>query len=142
MSLRWKIIIAIALAFLAVYSFGAPVKPKAAGCSVVPVMDQVELQAWYKDYNHRYFGNSLAPAVVIQWEDMHDRKRMGETDCKAYPCIIKLDPTYNLAFPTAKATLLHELCHVKVYDEKEDHGRRWHACMDGLWESGAFDGLV
>lgn len=108
-----------------------------------PVMNQKELRAWYNTYSRDYFGSSLKDVdVEIQWLDMHDERKMGKTQCWDDHCLISLDPSYNEAFPAAKATLLHEMCHVKTRFEVEEHGPKWDTCMDTLWVEGAFKGLV
>jgi predicted SprT family Zn-dependent metalloprotease len=38
----------------------------------------------------------------------------------------------------AHMTLLHEQCHVATYDEIQDHGPKWQACMLRLDRMGAF----
>jgi hypothetical protein len=152
--LRNKILLTIVLA-VGYWLLIQHTKPRIAGndnpCSAVPIMTQTELQAWYKSYNNLYFNNHLPRNINIEWVDLHSKLRMGETQCtqtlkldgpSELSCVIRLDPVYNLAFPVAKATLLHEMCHVKTYDEFDDHGRRWQACMQELWMDKAFDGLI
>ena len=141
MRLRWKILLTILLA-VAYTMLQWYLAPKLKACETTPVMNQEELQAWYQTYNRRYFADTLPTDVKFQWVDMHYKHRMGETECHLGSCIIRLDPSYNEAFPVAKETLLHEMCHVKNYDEFDTHGRRWQSCMHTLWLDGAFEDLL
>lgn len=104
-------------------------------------MNAVELRAWFKTYNRDYFFGHL-PEVRFEWVNLHYKLRMAETDCNFEPCIIRMDPTYNEAFPVAKATMLHEMCHVESWTELDQHGIKWQACMHKIWLEGAFDGLI
>ena len=136
----------LSFVFAIVLACGAAEATKTPSCNVipkqpVPVMNYVELRAWYKVYNRNYFFDHL-PEARFEWENMHAIHRMGQTDCSFKPCLITLDITYNEAFPVAKATILHEMCHVETWGEQEDHGKKWQACMHTLWLEGAFDGLI
>lgn len=127
---------------LVVLAIGELPAPTPSPKSSEPILNQKELRAWYDVYNRDYFGGHLTSFIELQWRDMHDIKRMGQTECLLSHCIITMDPTYNAAFPVAKATLLHEMCHVKTEYEIEDHGPKWGTCMDTLWVEGAFKGLI
>lgn len=109
--------------------------------AVEPIASVAELRCLFNFYNRTYFFNHLPP-TEIKWDNMHSIKRMGQTSCTDTGCLIKMDPVYNIAYPVAQATLLHEMCHVETRLEFDDHGKKWDACMDRLWISGAFKGLI
>ena len=95
------------------------------------------LKVWYDGYNEAYFGNSLPKDTVIDY-----------TGTGEYAALTRRmeDGTFHIVF-NAKYTaspifshliLLHESCHIKTWDEFDEHGPRWVACMETLELNGAF----
>lgn len=135
MKLRWKIVITIGLALLAVFLQDILEKRTATHavsgrCEGLPV--------WYAEYNSGYFQDKLPKDVVIDYGEYRP-------DFIATTSLLK-DGRYHIAFneDLAKAPrvahlfLLHEMCHVKTFDEDDletratlggSHGPRWQRCM-------------
>lgn len=98
----------------------------------------------YVEYNETYFDNKLPKDTIIDWsetKDMASTVRMK--DGKFH---IAMNDHYVAAGRVANITLLHEMCHIRTWDEwptsfedqKMTHGPRWRACMISLDFVGAF----
>lgn len=147
MRLRWKIVITIALAALAVWFndvvIHTPPPPELHAravekCEALPV--------WYAQYNEEYFHNRLPKDTVVDY---------GETGSGNIAMTVRMyDGRFHIGFNEDYASaprvahlfLLHEMCHVKTYDEKdqsnEGHGKMWRACMLELDMEGANRALL
>jgi len=110
-------------------------------CVPVPAQRCLGLKAWYDDYNKEYFSHKLPDQVIIE--------RLYRKDVLAWTSKDEAG-TFHITFSTAfklgerheHLTLLHEMCHVKTWDEVADgteHGRKWKICMYTLRSEGAFD---
>ena len=137
-----KFLVGAILAICAVLTFqhAVPAQP-ANGPSV---------QALYDSYNAAYF-NSQLPSVqvvlqtpppigneVLEGETLH---AVGGHWYKIY-----ISPKYNITGDQQAETVLHEMCHVKTWEDAEasgisydgGHGKNWQNCMKGLAENDAF----
>lgn len=119
------------LCVLAVNVFGAP---------------NPTLKQFYDGYNEQYFMNQLPADTTVVYGDP-GQDRMGVTlpaGDQAFQIIIS--KKFNPSTKEALATLLHEMCHVKmnVYHIPTDldgHGPNFTAEMRRLAAAGAFDEL-
>jgi hypothetical protein len=107
---------------------------------------QVQLQEDYRQYNSGWFAGDLPDNVIVKYSTAPDRPdTMGLTEVENNHFVIYIDPRYHAHNrKAAEVTLLHEMCHIRVWDVTEpgdEHGAPWKACMVGLAENGAFDGL-
>jgi hypothetical protein len=109
---------------------------------------QVQAQQYFAGYNATYFDGKLAPTRVLVATPPDGDAVMGQTVCDlndegtgVLSCTIYVNPTYNIAPVTTYETIIHEACHVKTYDEFDDHGPRWQHCMLEQAMSGGFKGI-
>lgn len=105
-------------------------------------------QKWFDGLNAEYFNSALPPTQVIYAKGPDGDAVIGETYCVLDPdsekptsCQIYINPTYNLAEPIAAETVIHEACHTRVYNEYEEHGPRWQACMRYVADNGGMVGV-
>jgi predicted SprT family Zn-dependent metalloprotease len=101
----------------------------------------------YEEYNQQYFGNKLPKDIII---DHNEPEMMASTmylGGNAGRFLISFNDKYTAAERVADTTLLHEMCHVKTWDEQPTsgtfdqssrHGPRWRSCMLQLDMQGAF----
>jgi predicted metal-dependent hydrolase len=98
-------------------------------------VSQALLEATYKKYNKKYFGNSLPKDIDLRFGHTQGDLgyQLGEeivlNKSKAY----RRDSIW-------KGTLLHELVHLKVA-ESNDHGPKFQKEMLRLAKAGAFKGI-
>lgn len=99
------------------------------------------LDVWYNDYNNHYFYGRLPHDVVIDYSEssqyMATTSKMSDGRFH-----IAFNEKYTAAERVAHLILLHEMCHVKTWDDPdhshENHGKMWRACMLELDTEGAF----
>ena len=117
-------------------------KPK-QDCDIIPLaFTPGQLQDIYKYYNRTYWDGKLPANTTIVWT-YPGNDRFGETQQEADGrFVIRLDPIKNREGNVAKTTILHEMCHIKTYGERPDHGARWLAELHRIMLEGAFDDLV
>lgn len=137
MKLRWKIIIIIFFAMLAVQLFGA--------------QSDAALRANFEYFNEQWFDNKLPKDVLVHYSDLTVEKEMGVTDLYANGAyVIRIDRKTNPIQKTADFTLLHEMCHVKIGMSSDltigkqgldTHGPLFQSCMLDLAGRGAFKDL-
>ena len=135
MSTRWKIILAILLAFFASYLWGATPRP--------------DMQKFYAGYNEEYFDDTLPKDVTVTWANLSQQHNLGITyEYENGRIEIKIDRAGNPSERQAQLTLLHEMCHVKVGVGLDDgpssdrgHGPEHEACMVRVALRGGFKGL-
>jgi hypothetical protein len=118
-----------------------------------PIGDTTEayLRAVYATDNDVYFDNKLPRDVEIS-NDLGGLT-MADSECDDYgqECVVRFNPHFTAAPRVAESTMLHEMCHIKVWTrllEKNrpemtsqvvyDHGKPWQTCMLGLDSVGAF----
>ena len=105
------------------------------------------LEKLYAVNNEAYFQNKLPKVITIELSEERD---MATTFCNGSGnCIIKFNLRYTAAERVADFTILHEMCHVKVWGKEEDdlgqevaHGRLWRSCMLQLDQAGAFREII
>ena len=105
-----------------------------------------DLDSWYQAYNATLFNNELPHQITIS-HDLSDPRFMAVTDYdfagRYYK--ISLNPKYEPSPKQGRATLLHEMCHLRqlVSGEVEfqDHGAKWQSCMHDLANKNAFEDI-
>ena len=137
-----KFLVGAILAICAVLTFqhAVPAQP-ANGPSV---------QALYDSYNAAYF-NSQLPSVQVVLQTpppIGNEELEGETihAVGGHWYKIYISPKYNITGDQQAETVLHEMCHVKTWEDAEasgvsydgGHGAPWQGCMLGLAKQGAF----
>lgn len=113
----------------------------------------INLNAWYDGYNQMYFqkelpeaGSFSPPDVIIDFH-LDDPDKMGLTVFGEQDGFIRmgLNPTYIKSTKTLRLTMLHEMCHIRLFVEDihsmNDHGPQWQSCMLDLAKAGAFADL-
>ena len=119
---------------------------------VVPAQatDGPTVQSLYDAYNAAYFNDQLPPIlVVLQSPPPVGKEELeGETEhtVGSHWYKIFISPKYNITGDQQAETVLHEMCHVKVWEDAETsgvsydggHGAPWQGCMLGLAKQGAF----
>ncbi len=80
---------------------------------------------------------------------MLEKKEMATTWCTKSGCILSFNPKYVLAPRVADSTMLHEMCHLKLWDKEVDtkgtqvyHGKMWQNCMLQLDAQGIFREII
>lgn len=125
-----KVVITLILVALYVWAVNQPEKHVTDGrCEA--------LKVWYDGYNDAYFGNTLPKDTVIDYTGTGEyaalTRRMEDGTFH-----IVFNPKFTASPIFAHLILLHESCHVKTWDEFDEHGPRWVACMNTLEANGAF----
>lgn len=105
----------------------------------------------YEEYNQQYFGNKLPKEIII---DHNESKMMASTmyiGGEVQRFQISFNDKYTAANRVSDEILLHEMCHVKTWDEQPTngtldqsarHGQRWRSCMLQLDLQGAFRNII
>jgi hypothetical protein len=95
--------------------------------------------------SNEYFDGKL-PIAPILYEDMAgDNDPLAETVSEnGRLSKIVISSYYARDWSTIMVNLHHEECHAALLkaNEFESHGPKWQACMDRLYEEGAFKGLL
>jgi predicted SprT family Zn-dependent metalloprotease len=79
---------------------------------------------------------------------MREKKEMATTWCTSGGCILSFNTRYVLAPRVADSTMLHEMCHMKLWDEENTkgqqiyHGAVWQKCMLQLDAQGVFREII
>lgn len=109
--------------------------------------------ALYQTDNELYFDNKLPKDVTVVAEEAPDTAPnhffYGETSHAVSTHWYKMyvSPKHNTSVDLEEETVLHESCHIKVWEKYEnrgvvygggEHGPEWQACMLNLAEQGAF----
>jgi SprT-like family len=103
----------------------------ATGADAKPHPKGSAFEITYAETNRAYFRNRLPkhPRFIVQ---ELGRKRgfeiVAETIVEKRKVTIYLSPRFgehNLA-----QMMIHEQCHVATWDEPDEHGARWKACME------------
>lgn len=112
-----------------------------------------DLQYLYDSLNYKYFRLKLPTVQVGYYYGSHERKNYGSTirlNKASYPNYICLNPLFRDWIKTNEATLLHEMCHVKLHTlcaqtgkrPGASHGPQFKAELRRLILAGAFDELL
>ena len=150
------IILTILLAVLTSLLFGCSSPEPVSISEPSPVngdTDVTYLKQLYKTYNEEFFNNHLPKDTEITTE-LGGVDDMANTWCKkddGTACKIQFNLHYVAAPRSAQATLLHEMCHVRVWSKVLPdarpaiidqnvyyHGRTWRSCMLAVDAAGAF----
>ena len=114
------------------------------------ITDAAYLERLYPIYNEAYFQNRLTKTPVIDMfeespDNMADTMCQGVLSTGGTDCMIHFSDKFTLAPRVADFTLLHEMCHIKMWRKDVDslgqqieHGRSWRGCMVQLDTEGAF----
>ena len=145
MRTRYKILITILLAVLFWDLFGCAPEHTAVSATTILETNRVTvgyLETLYAVDNEAFFHNKLPPATTI---DLLEEKDMASTLCENGVCNIKFNLKYVAARRTVALVMLHEMCHIKVWNKEMDvfgqqveHGKLWRSCMLELDAAGAF----
>lgn len=150
MRLRTKILLTIALAVFVWSLFGCAsggVENSPALHTVISTKSDVTvayLKSLYKTDNETFFQNKLPKDPEI---NLLEEKDMASTLCEddVSSCNMKFNLRYVAAKRTAESTMLHEQCHIKIWNKELDvfgqqveHGKVWRTCMLQLDAKGAF----
>jgi len=106
--------------------------------------------ALYEAYNEMYFLGALPKGsnhVLISAEEIScgiEEKCYGQTSqISRHQYVIQISPIYNDTLAQEEETMLHEMCHIRVWeshpdlDAKNAHGYEWQSCMVNLADHGA-----
>lgn len=109
-----------------------------------PAVSITGLTLSYAGANDEYFGGKLPKNVTITLDETNSgfmASTMVHSDGTFW---IQFNPKYTAAERVANITLLHEMCHIKVWPQThddmfaDDHGPLWRGCMLSLDAQGAF----
>ena len=110
----------------------------------------------YQTDNELYFDNALPKDVIVVAEEAPDSAPghfyYGETSHSVGSHWYKMfvSPKHNTSVDLEEETVLHESCHIKIWEKHErmgtpyagdEHGPEWQACMLDLAEQGAFKNI-
>jgi hypothetical protein len=139
MKTRYKILITIVLAILAVWLQGLMDKvPEHETEAIANLTNDgptvPDLLGFYETYNEEFFQNKLPRNTVVDWSetDSHLMARVRETNGVFH---IGLNLKFSSANRIARLMILHEMCHIKYFDDS--HGPLWRGCMLTLEMEGA-----
>ena len=104
-----------------------------------------QLKHWFSKYNRKWFNGELPEDTVVIWEPVNGC--FAETcpiyEVEAGKFIIRMNPSQR-GWPSFwKLTLLHEMCHLHLWNEhpKHNHGKVFDREMQRLALAGAFHNL-
>lgn len=163
LTIPMKIAITVLLAILASWLLGCGA-PEPEPCLQIPFQgpvshtyaqdgdtDLVYLQNDFRKFNQQYFQNRLKNVLISLSDNIPD---MATTECMpdGDNCKMKFNLKYVLAPRIADQTMLHEMCHVKMWTREakevdvfgvpKDHGKAWRSCMLQLDMVGAFREVI
>lgn len=98
-----------------------------------------QLKRWFRQYNQKYFDGGLPSDTRISycWVTKAHGNCNLESDGKFH---IRINPDGTGTREARKFTLLHEMCHVKLWPNGA-HGKAFNQEMLRLATAGAFEGL-
>lgn len=119
----------IILSTLALLTIVGGVRAVAEGHRRTPAF----LQRKYQELNRKFFDNSLPP-VRIEWADLTEYNRLGETYRENDGTFVVLvDKRTNFRDEDLQDTVFHEMCHVATWRKQDDpHGSAFRGCMAGI----------
>jgi hypothetical protein len=156
--LGMKIVLTILLGVIAFLLFGhapqqEPSMPEVYVDTPVTTMGETDaayLHQLYDTYNAVYFHDRLPKNIKIDLSE--HTKRMASSFCHddaGTNCEISYNERYTLAPRVADFTMLHEMCHIKVWSTDRDffgvqidHGRLWRSCMLQIDMQGGFRQII
>lgn len=115
--------------------------------SPYPTVTVEYLERLYAIDNDTYFHNKLTRNIRVE---LSEEKDMATVMCyENGTCLIKFNPRYAAAERVADFTMLHEMCHIKVWGkevdglgQQVDHGKVWRSCMLQLDSADAFREII
>ncbi len=145
MSNRNKALLAVVLAVICWWLFGCGGGPENPSTPIV-ANDAVTvsyLEKLYATDNEEFFRNKLPKnpridtALLEEWS-------MATTMCSddGKDCVVKFNLKYVAAQRVADFTMLHEMCHIKVWEKEVVHGKLWRSCMLQLDQVGVFREII
>jgi hypothetical protein len=115
-----------------------------------PSVSATAVRLSYTGANQEYFGNTLPENIMVTMDE-HDPKWEASTTKRTDGIFwIRFNEKYITSERTANLILLHEMCHVKVWDRTHEdpskfdgdkdggHNEIWRSCMLELDAQGAF----
>lgn len=114
--------------------------PVATPFDAEPHLTDKDLQNWYETYRRMYFRSDLPDARVF-WADLPSLMgRTNRTETGQFE--IRIDRKSNPDAKEALFTLLHEMCHVDMWNKEfDEHGKLWQYDMHRLSDEDAFEDL-
>ena len=97
------------------------------------------LRRWFREYNDRYFGGALPLPTRVRLASLEDC--YGDCDKIGGRFHLRIDRVNCSREKVRRATLLHEMAHVKLWDVHRGHGRIFDTEMQRLAVEGAMRGL-
>jgi SprT-like family len=110
-----------------------------------------QLKAHFKADNDEFFNGALPGNVEFNYEERNPQYEASTLKEKDGHYRISLNPVYATSQRHIDYLLLHELCHVKTWDEStrhtdiwgdKMHGPKWQACMLQIDAAGGFRRLL
>jgi len=99
-----------------------------------------KLQRVFHYYNWKYFGSALSPDTSVKWtRAWHGETKFMGVSVDDEPPQIRLHAKWRNHSGIWRATLLHEMAHLAVANERAEHGPQWLKLMRSLVRRGAFD---
>ena len=105
-------------------------------------VESVKYTDIYDYYNIKYFGHRLPVVRVGFYKDC--KRECGATvklDGARYPAYIYLNAKLKTFDVYLRATLLHEMCHVKLLN-RHGHGPKFKKELKRLQRIGAYDDIL
>ena len=115
-------------------------------------VDEAYLGRLFASYNDLYFDNKLPKDT--KFFNTLGGDNMADTECDelGQNCVVRFNPHYTAAVRVAEGTMLHEMCHMKVWTRvlesnrppmadkvQYDHDNKpWQSCMLSMDAMGAF----
>jgi len=101
-------------------------------CCRLQSCQRSDLETIYAQSNRTYFANRLPkhPRLIVQELGL----KPGAREILALTIVEKRKVTIYIS-PRClqhdlRSTMIHEQCHVSTWEESEEHGARWKACME------------
>src|SRR5208282_308181 len=127
-----------------------------ATASQAPAYTVAGLRALYNSDNSEFFGGRLPDDVVVDYNVTEPRYEATTSKWSDGRFHVSFNPVYATSSKHVGYLMLHESCHVKLWDEthppdqtpfpdgtgKDDHGKLWQSCMLGIDASGGFRRLL
>lgn len=103
------------------------------------------LKTIYNTYNRKYFDGQLPSETLVGWNDELGPKTFGLNISVADEgnhllFTISIDPRKHFSSEQYRLTLLHEMCHIKLYPYMK-HGKKFNEEMLRLAVRGALNEL-
>ena len=141
----WKILIAVGLAIIASYLFGAePQKMEKTQGRIEHLPTEGRLKDAFLIYNEEYFYGGLPTTTKIRLADLTEDDRMGSLEkLEDGTWLILIDIHSHPLEKEAEFTEIHEMCHLENHirylgEGVDGHGPNFQSCMLRVAQKGAF----